>query len=74
MIHARPDYDRIQDPLIPKDEPVFLIRAQDMLSVDVVLYWASRNEAVGGDPKLTQLARQHAELMKKWPKKKKADL
>lgn len=31
MKHARPDYDRIQDPagIIPEDEPVFLLRGQD---------------------------------------------
>lgn len=31
MIHAREDYNRIQDPkgLIPQDEPVFLLRGQD---------------------------------------------
>jgi len=38
MKHARPDYDRIQDPagLIPKYEPVFLLRGQDKLAWHVV--------------------------------------
>lgn len=53
MIHARDDYNRIQDPgvenpsLLPKgatpiaeDEPVFLIRAQDRLSVEALEYYA----------------------------------
>lgn len=32
MIHARPDYNRIQDPenKIPEDEPVFLLRAKTL--------------------------------------------
>ena len=35
MIHARDDYNRIQDPAgkIPADEPVFLLRAQDELGI-----------------------------------------
>lgn len=39
MIHARKDYNRIQDPegKIEKDEPVFLIRAKDRLFVPTVL-------------------------------------
>jgi hypothetical protein len=76
MLHARPDYNRIQDPafLIPNDEPVFLIRGQDKLGPDTVLYWAEGNEAIGGDPELTLLARRHAGLMNRWPVKKRADL
>ena len=44
MKHIREDYNRrIQDNenLIPEDEPVFLIRAQDKYAVNVVSYWAS---------------------------------
>lgn len=42
MKHAREDYDRIQDPLglIPEDEPVFLLRAQDRLACQAVAYYA----------------------------------
>ena len=46
MKHARPDYDRIQDPLavekggIPENEPVFLLRAQDRIAARVVRIWA----------------------------------
>lgn len=38
MIHARDDYNRIQDPAgkIPADEPVFLLRAQDALACQAV--------------------------------------
>ncbi len=76
MIHARDDYDRIQDPenKIPNDEPVFLIRAQDEVGPATVLHWASLNDFAGGDPKLSQMAREHAAKMENWPKKKLADL
>lgn len=75
MLHAREDYNRIQDPaeLIPVDEPVFLLRAQDMIAWEIVEIWANRNEEVGGDPALTQLARDHAERMREWPTHKPAD-
>ena len=42
MIHARDDYNRIQDPagLIPADEPVFLLRGQDPAAPNTVDRWA----------------------------------
>jgi hypothetical protein len=38
MIHARDDYNRIQDPMnkIPLLEPVFLLRAQDLFAAACV--------------------------------------
>ena len=51
MKHARPDYDRIQDPLavckggIPENEPVFLLRAQDWIAARVVRIWATLQQA-----------------------------
>jgi hypothetical protein len=43
MKHAREDYNRIQDPanLIPEDEPVFLLRAQDGLYTDALQNYLS---------------------------------
>lgn len=76
MKHARADYDRIQDPAgkIPIDEPVFLVRAQDMVGSSVVREWARANDRIGGDPELSRLAYAHADLMDAWPTKKRADL
>ena len=76
MKHARPDYDRIQDPLklIPADEPVFLIRGQDISSAEAVLAWANLNDLNKGDPEASRLARAHAQEMRRWVKKKPADL
>lgn len=44
MKHAREDYNRIQDPagLIPEDEPVFLLRGQDMFAPELVLAWVRK--------------------------------
>ena len=76
MIPARDDYNHIQDPhnKIPEDEPVFLLRAQDVLAEEVIRYWAQLNEDQGGDPRLTVAARSQAKKMAAWPKKKMADL
>lgn len=75
MIHARTDYNRIQDPdgLIPEGEPVFLIRAKDVVSGDAVRSWADMNDDAGGDPAMSSAARKHAALMDDWPIKKRAD-
>lgn len=75
MKHARADYNQSDlDLRIPDDEPVFLIRAQDIVSGDAVRAWADLHDHAGGDPKLSRLAREHARLMDAWPKKKPADL
>ena len=43
MLHARTDYDHIQDPTgkIPADEPVVLLRAQDAAFVPTLQYYKS---------------------------------
>lgn len=75
MKHARTDYSRIQDPdgLIPEDEPVFLIRAKDVVSGDAVRAWADLHDKAGGDPMLSYAARRHALIMDTWGEKKIAD-
>jgi hypothetical protein len=87
MIHARPDYNRIQDPAlhnlsllapgcsaIGSDEPVFLVRAGDKTAAATVRAWADINELAGADPEIVRIARSHADLMDAWPRKKQADL
>lgn len=69
MLHARKDYQgRIQDSanLIPEDEPVFLIRAQDKLAPDIVEVWATGAEEEGAAPNIVEAARGHAEAMREW--------
>jgi hypothetical protein len=88
MKHARDDYSRIQDPagLIPDDEPVFLLRAQDIFAAQAVRDYANALEADLGRKTnvcppceaktrhVIRLARMHAELMDEWLAKKWPDV
>lgn len=76
MIHARPDYNgRFIDVAgkIPNDEPVFMLRAQDIHAADTVRHWATLNRIHGSDPELSVLADAHADKMQAWPVKKLPD-
>lgn len=68
MKHARHDYDRIQDPAgkIPADEPVFLLRGQDLAAPSTLRFWAERNRDLGGDEELSALTESQAVEMEKW--------
>jgi len=77
MKHARDDYNqRIQDSesKIPADEPVFLIRGQDIIGHEAVRAWAHLHRVNGGSDQAYVLAMRHADLMENWPKKKHADI
>lgn len=74
---------RIQDPLvdrgkgdhgIPKEEPVFLLRAQDSLFIPMLTIYAILAEATGCDARMVQTVKAHLELAKLWPVRKRADL
>jgi hypothetical protein len=71
MKHARSDYDRIQDPtnLIAWDEPVFLLRAKDVVAPAAVEAWADAAEKAGADDQIVMAAYQQAEAMRAWAKK-----
>ena len=68
MKHARADYNRIQDPAekIPADEPVFLLRGQDIHAPGILLEYAERVRAAGGDLKIVELTRNQAQCMSDW--------
>lgn len=68
MKHAREDYNRIQDPagLIPEDEPVFLLRAQDLTAPHTVRYWARTARDFGAKEEIVQAAQEQADAMFKW--------
>lgn len=68
MKHARTDYAPIQDPrgLIPEDEPVFLLRAQDVTAPDVVEYWAIKARAFSAKENIVKAAREQAARMREW--------
>lgn len=75
MLHARSDHNQIDlDKKIPENEPVFLIRAQDMASADTLRFWTRKNLELGGDIELSTLAEAHALRMDRWHIKKLADL
>ena len=76
MIHAREDYQRIQDPecLIPADEPVFLLRAQDACAAVAVDAWANAAELSGASREIVASARKQAERMRLWPKHQTPDM
>jgi hypothetical protein len=73
MRHARKDYERFQDPagLIPEDEPVFLIRGQDVVAPEVLRFYALRADGIGAHSDLVEAVEEHAERMREWQKKKK---
>jgi hypothetical protein len=66
--HLRSDYDPIQDPTghIPVEEPVFLLRAQDMFAPVCVETWASMVAAAGGDPEMCRRVLAWADDMRRW--------
>lgn len=68
MKHARTDYAAIQDPrgLIPEDEPVFLLRAQDVCAPFAVLEWAFQAERHGANRIMVESAKKQAQLMRDW--------
>jgi hypothetical protein len=68
MKHAREDYDRIQDPagLIPANEPVFLIRGQDLAAIATLRFYAQEASKNGASDELTLKVLQHANEMAAW--------
>ena len=68
MKHARPDYNRIQDPanLIPEDEPVFLLRGQDETAPQVVERWAFLAHKIGASNDIVDAAMGQAKEMRRW--------
>jgi hypothetical protein len=76
MRHAREDYNRIQDPTgkIPDDEPVFLLRAQDMLASRAVRFWCAEAEKAGVAPEMIDRAWRHAIAMEVYGTRKVPDM
>lgn len=76
MKHARDDYNRIQDPagLIPADEPVFLLRGQDLYAAGALRWYADRVEGAGGDPAIVKATREQALRMESWTYRKEPDM
>lgn len=67
MKHARDDYNRIQDPAgrIPDDEPVFLLRGQDVLAAAIVRAYAN-SAALAGSHEIARVSMEWADNMDAW--------
>lgn len=64
------------DPCLQKagdDEPIFVLRAQDMIAPDIVRYWAGRARANGLSEDKYRAAIKTAEAMEAWPTRKLPD-
>lgn len=55
------------------DEPVFILRAQDLLSDRLVDDWANGAEVNGCSPEKVAEARELATRMRRWPTRKYPD-
>lgn len=60
--------------LVPRDEPVFLIRGQDAVGADAVRHWVAMASRNGAPQAIISAALEQARRMDAWPKKKTADL
>ncbi len=87
MKHARPDYDRIQDPTgkIPADEPVMMLRGQDVFAPVALEAYAAMCEAMASTMPLDSPQRQslrdmantvrmHVNRMHRWQMDHKAKM
>ena len=75
MLHARADYNRIQDPegKIPEDEPVFLLRGQDKLAPSLLDQYAMLAD-MAGEHQIAELTRGQADRMRDWQRFRVAKL
>ena len=68
MRHAGDDYNHIQDPSgkIPDDEPVFLLRGQDVVAPYVLEYYAEALKDHDCEREMVNLTPQQAHEMRQW--------
>lgn len=55
------------------DEPVFILRAQDMLAADLVDKWAIDAQLLGCNWDKVREAKELAQAMREWPRRKNPD-
>ena len=72
MLHARKDYDRIQDPIdkIPSKEPVFLLRGQDRLAIPILAEYIKLTLEYSGPSPITESLAKHLTKVRKWQDEK----
>lgn len=68
MIHARTDYDPIQDPRgkIGEDEPVMLFRARDVLAPAILAKYAELLRFHHAPPAMIDTVLAHEARMRQW--------
>lgn len=59
--------------LVPRKEPVFLLRGQDQHAAAAVRHWIELATRGGAEPAILNSALAQARLMDEWPKKKAPD-
>lgn len=66
-VHDIQHYPEIKRLLgIPEDEPIFILRAQDEVSLDTVEAYIDMSEKPGNDPTFMQNLRQVADEFNHW--------
>lgn len=58
---------------IPDDEPVFILRGQDLLAASTIRYWCKLHELHDGAPEKREQAYDVAAEMMNWGRKKLPD-
>lgn len=53
-------------PIIPDDEPVFLIRGQDLAAIPAAEAWCEAAAALGADERIIDCVRRHIEVVREW--------
>lgn len=68
MKHTRDDYSHIQDPnnKIPENEPVFLIRGQDLAGPDTLRSWCIFAHKNGASNDIINKVLDHSRKMEQW--------
>lgn len=53
-------------PIIPDDEPVFILRAKDITAPAIVRLWCQAQEDIGGDPVVAERIQRWADEMESY--------
>ena len=62
IYRGKPPYE----PLIPDDEPVFLVRGQDLAAIPTAEAWCKAAEELGADAGIIDAVRRHIEVVREW--------
>jgi hypothetical protein len=60
------DYGVGAQPIIPDDEPVFLVRAQDAAAIHTMQAWCEAAQIVSADEDIIATVKRHIELVRDW--------